>query len=384
MPSREGDGVTTLELFFDLVYVFAFTQVTTLMAHGEAPRSLVEGGVVLALLWWSWCSYAWLANHVRGDRGALRVALVAVMVTMFVACLAIPEAFHDEPGGLDGPLTLVVCYALVRLVHLLVYIVAAGEDRALRRQVLASLGASALPASALLLVGALVGHDWQLPIWAAAVLYDLAAIFVTSRGGGGWVVASATHFSERHALIVILALGESVVAIGAGVSQEPVSSPVVVAAALAVLLAAALWWTYFTHVAGRLEHGLAGRSGQDRARMARDVFTYLHLPIVAGIVFAALGVEQATAHLDDNHLGATGAWALASGLAAFLLGTAAAVRRASGVLLGWRVGAAFALLVGAVGLAAAPPVVGLAVAAVVVAAVAVLERTPAAAEPAIE
>jgi low temperature requirement protein LtrA len=375
VPSREGDGVTTLELFFDLVYVFAFTQVTTLMAHGTAPRSLVEGAIVLALLWWTWCSYAWLANHVRGDRGILRAALVVVMVTMFVACLAIPEAFHDEPGGLDGPVTLVVCYGLVRLVHLAVYLAAAGEDRALRRQVLASLAASAVPATVLLLVGAVVGHGWQLPIWTAAVLYDLGAIFVTSRGGGGWVLASAAHFAERHGLVVILALGESVVAIGAGVSQEPVSAPVVVAAALAVLLAAGLWWTYFAHVAERLEHGLAAVSGRERARMGRDVFTYLHLPIVAGIVLAALGVEQATAHLDDDHLGATGAWALALGLAACLVGTTAATRRASGELLPGRLVAAFVLLATAAPLAAAPPVAALAVATAIVGAVCLLERS---------
>jgi low temperature requirement protein LtrA len=377
VPSQEGDGVTTLELFFDLVYVFAFTQVTTLMAQGTAPRSLVEGAIVLALLWWTWCSYAWLANHVRGDRGVLRAALVVVMVTMFVACLAIPEAFHDEPGGLDGPVTLVVCYGLVRLVHLAVYLAAAGEDRALRRQVLASLAASAVPATALLLIGAVVGHGWQLPIWSAAVLYDLAAIFVTSRGGGGWVLASAAHFAERHGLVVILALGESVVAVGAGVSQEPVSAPVVVAAALAVLLAAGLWWTYFVHVAGRLEHGLAAVSGRERARMGRDVFTYLHLPIVAGIVLAALGVEQATAHLDDDHLGGTGAWALALGLAAYLVGTTAATRRAGGELLPARLGAALVLLAVAAPLAAVPPVAALVAATAVVGAVCFLERSAA-------
>jgi low temperature requirement protein LtrA len=377
VPSQEGDGVTTLELFFDLVYVFAFTQVTTLMAHGTAPRSLVEGAIVLALLWWTWCSYAWLANHVRGDRGVLRAALVVVMVTMFVACLAIPEAFHDEPGGLDGPVTLVVCYGLVRLVHLAVYLAAAGEDRALRRQVLASLAASAVPATALLLIGAVVGHGWQLPIWSAAVLYDLAAIFVTSRGGGGWVLASAAHFAERHGLVVILALGESVVAVGAGVSQEPVSAPVVVAAALAVLLAAGLWWTYFVHVAGRLEHGLAAVSGRERARMGRDVFTYLHLPIVAGIVLAALGVEQATAHLDDDHLGGTGAWALALGLAAYLVGTTAATRRAGAELLPARLGAALVLLAVAAPLAAVPPVAALVAATAVVGAVCFLERSAA-------
>ena len=151
--SDEGDSVTTLELFFDLVYVFAFTQVTGLMAHGQAPGSVLDGAIVFALLWWTWCSYAWLANMARGDRGVMRLALLAATAAMFIASLAIPESFHDREGGLSGPLVLVVCYAVVRFLHIGVYLVAAGTDVALRRQVLISLAASAVPAVALLTLG---------------------------------------------------------------------------------------------------------------------------------------------------------------------------------------------------------------------------------------
>ena len=341
--SDEGDAVTTLELFFDLVYVFAFTQVTGLMAHGQAPGSVLDGAIVFALLWWTWCSYAWLANMARGDRGVMRLALLAATAAMFIASLAIPESFHDREGGLSGPLVLVVCYAVVRFLHIGVYLVAAGTDVALRRQVLISLAASAVPAVALLTLGVLL-PDWQRPIWLVAVAYDILVIFVTSRGGGGWVVRSARHFSERHGLIVMLALGESVVAIGVGAAEKPVDGPIIVAAAVGIAVAIGVWLLYFLDLAGQLEHAFSRLAGRQRAHAARDVFTYLHLPIVGGIVIGALGVEQAVAHLEDGHLGALGAWTLCGGLAVSVAAMAAAARRLGGAWSVWRLGLAAGLV----------------------------------------
>jgi low temperature requirement protein LtrA len=364
-PAGEGDRVTTLELFFDLVYVFAFTQVTGLMSHGTPPGSILDGFIVFALLWWTWCSYSWLANMARGDAGAMRLALMAASAAMFVACLAIPEALHDQPGGLNGPLVLVACYAVVRLIHIGVYIVVAGDDRALRRQVLVSLTTSAVPAALLLTVGVLLGEPWQRPIWLVAVLYDLAVIFITSRGGGGWVVSSAAHFAERHALVVLLALGESMVAIGAGAAQGAISLPVVGAAVVALAVAIGVWLHYFLGLAYRLEHGLTALTGAERARAARDTFTYLHLPIVGGIILAALGIEQSVAHLGSRHVGSLGSWALGGGLALSLAGMAVADRRIGGRWSPWRIGAVAALLVGAALLPSVHPTLALGVVAVV-------------------
>ena len=363
--TEEGEGVTTLELFFDLVYVFAFTQVTALMVHGTAPTSLLQGFIVFALLWWSWCSYAWLANHATATRGVLRLAMLAATATMFVACLAIPEAFHDLPGGVSGPAALVACYALVRLLHLTVYLVAAGPDRGLRRQVLVSLGSSAAPTVVLLAIGVALGEPWQLWVWLAAVVYDLVIIFVTSRGGGSWVVRSAAHFAERHGLVVILALGESMVAIAVGVAQEPLSWSIIGASVLSLTVVGSLWSTYFQGTDHLLEQGLSSRTGKERARLGRDLFTYLHFPIVFGVILAALGIEQAMAHLDDRHLGATGALALGSGLALFLIGTYAAAWRALDVRLHLRLGAAALLLVLAAVGGPLHPLLALALAAVV-------------------
>ncbi len=364
-PAREGDGVTTLELFFDLVFVLAFTQVSALLAHGEPPGSFLDAFVVLALLWWTWCSYAWLTNGARADVGVVRTALVVATAVMFVASLAIPEAFHDLAGGLDGPLVLVVCYAAVRLVHLTVYLVVAGDDEVLRRQVLLSLATSAGPASVLLAVGALLHEPWQRPVWLAAVLYDLTVIYVTSRAGGGWVLTSAAHFAERHGLVVILALGESLVAIGVGAAEQPVSLPLVGASVLAVAGSVGLWLSYFQGTAPVLHHALAALEGPSRAHLARDLYTYLHLPVVAGIVLGAFGVEQAVAHLGDDHLGARGAWSLAAGSALALVAMAAAERRAGARWPRWRLGAAALLVALAAPFAALPGAALLAVTAVV-------------------
>ncbi|MBT9257977.1 low temperature requirement protein A [Phycicoccus sp. MAQZ13P-2] len=362
-PAREGDGVTTLELFFDLVYVLAFTQVSALLAHGDPPGSLLDAFVVLALLWWVWCSYAWLANGARADAGVVRSALVLATAAMFVASLAIPEAFHDLPGGLHGPLVLVVCYAMVRAVHLGVYLVVAGEDRRLRRQVLLSLASSAVPATALLAVGVALGEPWQRPVWVLAVLYDLTVIFVTSRGGGGWVLTSAAHFGERHGLVVILALGESLVAIGVGAAEQPVSAPLLGISVLAVAASVGLWLTYFQRSAPVLHAALEAREGSARAHLARDLFTYLHLPVVAGIILGAYGVEQAVAHVADDHVGARAAWSMAAGVA-LSLGAMAVAERRAGTPWPWeRVGPPVVLLALAGVLAHAPAAVLLAVTA---------------------
>jgi low temperature requirement protein LtrA len=364
-PAAEGNRVTTLELFFDLVYVFAFTQVTALMSHGSAPGSIVDGFIVFALLWLSWCSYSWLANMARADVGAMRLALLAVSAAMFVACLAIPEALHDQPGGLNGPLVLVACYAIVRLIHIGVYLVVAGDDHALRRQVMLALTTSAIPGVALMTVGVLLGEPWQRPLWLAAVVYELVTIFVTSRGGGGWVVTSAAHFAERHALVVLLALGESMVAIGSGVAEGPISVSVVVAAVVALGVAIGVWLSYFVGLADRLEHGLEALSGAERARAARDLFTYLHLPIVGGIILAALGIEQALAHLGAGSVGALGSWALGGGLALSLAGMAAADRRIGERWSLWRIGAVAALLVAGALLPSVQPTLALGVVAAI-------------------
>ena len=316
--AREGDQVTTLELFFDLVFVFAFTQVTYVMSHGEPPLSVFQGLVVLALLWWSWSSFAWLGNQAHANEGLVRVSLIVAMGAVFVLSLTIPEAYHDLEGGLYAPLVFAICYAVIRLVHLTTYLIAAGPDAALRRQVLMSLLASALPSIVLLIIGAFVDEQWRVVVWAGAIVVDLLAIYVTSNVGGGWRVQSVAHFTERHRLVVILALGESIVAIGVGVSLEPITIAIVIGSLLAVGLTVLLWWAYFGRIAEDAETLLESTEGVSRAKLASDGYTYLHLPILIGVILTALGIEEVMGHLDEDHLGWLGGSALGAGVAVYL------------------------------------------------------------------
>ena len=319
-PSEEGARVTTFELFFDLVFVFAFTQVSRLMVSSHSAVGVAQGLVVLGLLWWTWIAFAWLTNQTRADRGVVRIGLIVATVAVFVIGLAIPEAFNDLPGGLFAPMVLVLCYLLVHLVHGVLHFLAAGDDVELRRQVMVTVPATLIPSAILLIAGALVGGAAQLWLWLAALLVEGGVGYALSRRG--WRVHSAAHWTERHGLVVILALGESLIAIGAGVALLPLSVPIVLGAVLAVLLAFGLWWAYFERMAPAGERLLAHREGRERVALARDAYMYLHFPLVAGVVIAALGLELAMAHVaDPEELGAVGGLALGGGVALYLLST---------------------------------------------------------------
>jgi low temperature requirement protein LtrA len=205
VPTTEEHRVTPLELFFDVVYVFAFTQVTHLMTAEANPLGVLQGLAVFGVLWWSWASYAWLINQLHAGRGIGRLGTLAAIVLVFALALAIPEAFHD----LSSRVIFAGGFIAVSLVYTAVTLVAAGTDTRLRRQVLWTMGTTIVPVSTALLAGALLGGTAQLVLWLAAVVIEGVTVRVTSRGGA-WRLPSATHFSERHQLVVILALGESI------------------------------------------------------------------------------------------------------------------------------------------------------------------------------
>lgn len=333
-PTDETHRVTSLELLFDLVFVFAFTQVTQLMADDPTAVGALRGLVLLSLLWFAWCSYAWLGNQAHADEGLVRVTVIVAMTVMFVVALAIPESFDDREGGLFAPFVLAACYAVVRLVHLACYLVAAGQDTGLRRQ-LALTAVPVLAASALLVAGGAFGPPYQTALWALALLVDYTGIWIA--GTSGWRLPSPGHFAERHGLIVIVALGESLVAIGVGVGEQPVSVEVIAAAALGIIVAVSLWWLYFDVVAHVAEGVLTRRQGQARSRLARDSYTYLHYPIVISIIFIALGLKKVLEYVSDRgHHALTDALtgvplvALYLGVAVHLFGHIAFRRRNTG------------------------------------------------------
>lgn len=373
IPTREGDRVTMLELFFDLAFVFAFTQLSRLMAQEHDATGIAQALVILALLWWSWTSYGWLANIAHADQGIVRVAMLVAMGAMFVVGLVVLEAYDDLPGGLFAPLVFVGAYLVARITHGIVFAVA--SEPALRRRALLVVALSIAPSAVLLTAGALLGSPWQLWLALAAVILEPILTHLMSERAD-WRVRSTVHFTERHGLIVILALGESIIAIGVGVAREPISLPILTGVVLSLAVSAAMWWAYFARLAGSAEAALAARPEGLRARAARDGYTYLHLLIVAGIVIAALGVEGALAHIEDGEpLGLFSAGALAGGLACYLVGTACFAWRVIGRPAWTRFVAGAVLLAAVPVLAAVVPMAALAAVLAVLVAMLGTERT---------
>ncbi|HUQ62208.1 MAG TPA: low temperature requirement protein A [Acidimicrobiales bacterium] len=305
---REEERVTPLELFFDLVFVLAITQCTTLMAGEPTWHGLAKGLLVLGVLWWAWVGYAWLTSVVDPEEGAVRIAMFAAMAAFLVVALCVPKAF-DDLG-----LTFAVSYGLVRAAHIALFVLASRDESAFRRSVIGLGLGSAIGVS--LLIGASFVHgEVQGGLWVLALLLDAGEPFLF--GAEGWKLVPG-HFAERHGLIVIIALGESIVAIGVGAAAG-VTAGVIAAAVLGMALAAAMWWAYFdvvAYVAARRLSSLP--EGRKRNEMARDSYSYLHFPMVASIVLVALGMKKTLAHVDDP-LATVPAVALIGGVALYLL-----------------------------------------------------------------
>jgi low temperature requirement protein LtrA len=334
----DGHRVTTIELFFDLVFVYAITQVTGLMSKNPGLEGLAQGVLLLGVLWWCWCCYAWLGTTIRADEGVARLTLLAAMAVMFLVALTIPEAFDDFEGGLRAPLLFVGCYLMVRLLHLVAYATAAHgagdlDLLAVLRRVVPSMMAGTVLLGAAAFTSGLV----QLALWASALLIDYGGVYLS--GTGGWRIPSPGHFAERHGLIMIIAIGESIIAIGVGVADLPISWLVVVTAVLGLMIAASIWWMYFDVAAIVAERRLSTLEGAERIAMARDSYTYLHLPMIGGVVLLALGLKKALLYVADtaHHspteaLHGLPAWALTGGVALFMVAHSAFRRRNIG---GW-------------------------------------------------
>jgi low temperature requirement protein LtrA len=309
--------VSPLELFFDLVFVFAITQVTGFIAHDPTWTGLFEGLAILAALWFGWESYVWLANRAASDEGAVRVVLLSAMGALLVASLAVPRAFGDD-GVIFG-----VAYLAVRSMHLVAFSVIARGDPELRGVVL-RLATTILPAAFLIVLAGALDGTAQALCWIAALSVDYGGL--VARGTEGWRVV-AGHFADRHGLIVIIALGESIVSVGVGAGGLDLDEGIIAAALLGITVAGAMWWAYFDFVAIVAERRLRSASRRERARIARDSYTYLHLPMVAGIILFAFGIKKLLAAGVDEELHTVPAVALCVGPAVYFLALSAFKRR---------------------------------------------------------
>ncbi len=306
---RDGDRVTPLELFFDLVFVLAITQCTALMSHHQTVSGLAQGLLVLGMLWWAWVGYAWLTSVIDPEEGAVRLVMFGAMAALLLVSLCVPEAFDSLA------LAFALSYGVVRTAHIALFMLASPEDDALRHSVL-GLAASTAVAVVLLVAASFLDGLAQGSLWALALFLDMAGPYFF--GSEGWKLVPG-HFAERHGLIVILALGESIVAIGVGAAGA-LTLGIGTAAVLGVALAAGMWWAYFDIVALVAGRRLAGsEEGRVRNELARDSYSYIHLIIVAGIVLTALGLKTTIGHFS-GHLHTVPAFALLGGLAVYLLG----------------------------------------------------------------
>jgi low temperature requirement protein LtrA len=303
--------VSTFELFFDLVFVFSLTRVTALILEHPDAAGVLRGVLVLAMLWWAWGAYAWLTNAVDTNSAAARGVVLAAMGAMLVVAVAVPQASEGNA------LPFALGYFVVRVLHLVLFAVAGGANRA----AILRLAPGNLAASVLLIIGVFVPTQVQLILWCLAVVIDYGTPIVT--GVAGFNV-NAGHFFERHSLFMIIALGESVVAVGSGVLRtESTITPLLAAAILlAVAAIGGLWWAYFDWEAALSERELSRALGAQRAHLARDMFSYLHLPLVAGVVFIAVGLENVVSH-PLAHMHGVYAAGLGGGAALFLFGLSA-------------------------------------------------------------
>jgi low temperature requirement protein LtrA len=326
--------VTPLELFFDLVFVFGITQVTIMLADNPTSTGVLHGMLVLAALWWAWSVYAWLTSAIDVDDGGVRLAMLASMAAMFGVALAVPGAFGDD-AVLFG-----VTYVVVRLLHLVLSATVVGDDPD-RRGALLRFAPTAIVGPSLLVLAGFLEGDERVAIWLAALAIDYLGPVVIGVGGG-WRVAPE-HFAERHGLIILIALGESIIAIGLGAGFE-LDTGVLVASALGIVVVSALWWLYFDVAAILARTRLMQARGLELHRLALHAYSYLHLPMVAGIVLFALGLKTTVGDVGEP-LDTVPAVALCGGAALYLLGHVAFLFRTTGRVFRRRTIGAIVLLV---------------------------------------
>jgi low temperature requirement protein LtrA len=321
--------VSTLELFFDLVFVFTLTQLTTLLAGDLTAGTMARVVLIFDVLFWMYAAYAWLTNQVPPDRPTRRLLLIVGMAAFLVCALAVPQAF--DGGGVAFGLG----YLLVVLVHGGLYSEAYGPV------VLWFVAPNALAALCLVVAGFLDGPA-AYALWAVPLVNQFVTPWVTARAATGLRVRAA-HFVERHGLLLIVALGESVVAVGIGLGGVRLDPGMVAAAVLGLALAAGLWWTYFAGDEEGAQRALAAAPMDRRFRMAHIAYFYAYIPMLLGVIVIAAGVKRSIGHVTEQ-LGTGPALALAGGVAIYLAGDVA-FRRTLGIRpVGYRAAAALAAL----------------------------------------
>jgi low temperature requirement protein LtrA len=332
---------TPVELLWDLVFVFAITQVTTLLWRDQTWAGFGRAMLVLALVWWAWSAYVWAANAQTAASPTLRACLLVSAIAIFISGLSVPHAF-----GSEGTL-FAVSYAVVRFLHLALYADASRQGNA-AWSAIAGFALTVTIGMSLLVAGSFVSGTGRIVLWVLAAAIDYAGpAWLTRERLRGLQRVAVAHFAERYSLFVIICLGESIVAIGVGAlgpgaEARELSGELVVAVALGLMITVAMWWTYFEGFAEAAAERL--RRHRDPVLAAADAYSYLHLVIVAGIITFAVGVKVLTHGSVAASLPGPARLALCGGVALYLVGTAAFSLRLLGSLPRGQLAVAAALL----------------------------------------
>ncbi len=331
--TEEAHQVTSFEVFFDLVFVFAVIRVTNFITTPLTWESLAEGSLLVLLLWSTWSAYGWVGNQTRADTGLLRAGVTVSMAAIFVAGLVMPEAWDDH-APLDPPVVLAVAFAVARVIYLALYLRATAGERLVRSQLLLDTVPQSLALIAIIL-GAVIGGAAQAAAWAVAFTVDFSGGRGSS-GVRGYRLRSPRHFAERHTLVMIIALGETLIAVGEGAGTTITHRLVIGAAVLGLAMVVSLWWLYAACTAAA-QRALEQTDAARRAKMARDAYTLAHLPLIAGALYLAAGVEEVISHVSTGspaHATVAFGWlaaiALYGGVALYLVGRVAFVRLTAG------------------------------------------------------
>ena len=325
--------VSPLELFFDLVFVFSITQVATLLEADTSIRGLVGGLLVLLLIWWSWSQYTWALNSVGNDAPAVKLALLAAMAAVLFMALAVPDALGD------GGMWFAAGYTVVLLFGLVIFAVGMPQEK---MSDLALYAVPALVGVVTVLIGGFLSGDARLTVWGIGNAIQIGAAFASGQGDFS---IKPSHFAERHALFVIIALGEIIVAVGLAAADGGRTVATTTALGGAFVIVAVLWWAYFDWLAAAMERAISQLTEPARSSAARDIFTLGHIPLIAGFVLYAVGAEQAVAHPSER-LEVAGRTALTLAIALVVLGYAFLAYRSERIVT-WERLLAGALAVGA-------------------------------------
>lgn len=315
--SPEDQSATFIELFFDLVFVFAVTQIVGILHDGLNGTTITQSVLVFWIVWWAWTQFTWALNAADTTHPAVEFfTLLATSVAFFMA-IALPDAFGERSAWFAS------AYVLVRMIGLTLYVWVTWHDREQATGTI-GFGLVSLTGMAAVLAGGLLGGGALYALWGAAILLDLLAANFGGRTDS-WNI-HPDHFAERHGLFMIIALGEALIVAASGATRMTWDGNLIAVALLAVGATCGLWWTYFARVKPVLEHTLTASSGLMQGRLARDAYSLLHFVVLCGVIAFAFAIEEAIAHPADP-LPVAARLALALGLALFLGGVAAAMWR---------------------------------------------------------